>query len=570
MNTKSPEIKFGLALSGGGFRASLFHVGVLARLAEMDLLRKIDVISSVSGGSIIGAYYYLKVKALLEKKPEAGAADAPDKEAYIRMVGEMETDFLTAVQKNMRMRTFLDPGKNARMMGEDYSNTDRLAELLTDYFYKPLRPKNADEFLNDLIPLKSIPILPAMGALSFKTKVPFLIINATTLNTGHLWQFTGVSVGEQQTDYRTDHEPVGYLKKFRIDDELSTIEQRKILYNITLGQAVAASSCVPGILEPLNIRHLYREDNMPLTARLVDGGLVDNQGLASLYSENCTHIICSDASDILKLQPDPSPQFLNVARRANDILMDRIRNKSLTRLLEYGSGRYALFYLGDHLTRNDIFPKDSEQIVRALSKIRTDMDSFTDMEAYTLMYYGYELSGKALQADDFDLMEDGLPDATPDWRFLKIRDRFLLDDAGRKELLHHLDVGSRQMFKVFMLNKPMPYIIALLLPAIFTLLSLFLIIKTSPKIFWLIFLCAVLVLIYTQNARILQLMDNVAFLRKIKDRILKTLLSLRLPEPLSYLIAMASWIQLTVFDRLFLRYGRIRDESEKKSLGKKR
>ena len=29
----------GLALSGGGFRASLFHIGVLARLAELDLLR---------------------------------------------------------------------------------------------------------------------------------------------------------------------------------------------------------------------------------------------------------------------------------------------------------------------------------------------------------------------------------------------------------------------------------------------------------------------------------------------------------------------------------------------------
>jgi predicted acylesterase/phospholipase RssA len=31
--------KVGLALSGGGFRASLFHIGVLARLAELDVLR---------------------------------------------------------------------------------------------------------------------------------------------------------------------------------------------------------------------------------------------------------------------------------------------------------------------------------------------------------------------------------------------------------------------------------------------------------------------------------------------------------------------------------------------------
>ena len=58
--------KLGIALSGGGFRAALFHIGVLARLAERDLLRHVALISTVSGGSIIGAFYYLKVKQLLE------------------------------------------------------------------------------------------------------------------------------------------------------------------------------------------------------------------------------------------------------------------------------------------------------------------------------------------------------------------------------------------------------------------------------------------------------------------------------------------------------------------------
>src|SRR5208282_532943 len=46
--------KVGLALSGGGFRASLYHIGVLASLAERDMLRHIEVISCVSGGSILG------------------------------------------------------------------------------------------------------------------------------------------------------------------------------------------------------------------------------------------------------------------------------------------------------------------------------------------------------------------------------------------------------------------------------------------------------------------------------------------------------------------------------------
>ena len=47
----------GLALSGGGFRASFFHIGVLARLAELDLLRRVEALSTVSGGSIVGALY---------------------------------------------------------------------------------------------------------------------------------------------------------------------------------------------------------------------------------------------------------------------------------------------------------------------------------------------------------------------------------------------------------------------------------------------------------------------------------------------------------------------------------
>ena len=64
--TNPQEKKLGLCLSGGGFRASLFHIGVLAALAEREMLHKVEVLSTVSGGSIIGAYYYLKVKRLLE------------------------------------------------------------------------------------------------------------------------------------------------------------------------------------------------------------------------------------------------------------------------------------------------------------------------------------------------------------------------------------------------------------------------------------------------------------------------------------------------------------------------
>ena len=44
--------KIALCLSGGGYRAMLFHLGTLWRLNELGYLGKLDRISSVSGGSI--------------------------------------------------------------------------------------------------------------------------------------------------------------------------------------------------------------------------------------------------------------------------------------------------------------------------------------------------------------------------------------------------------------------------------------------------------------------------------------------------------------------------------------
>ncbi|MGH3046626.1 MAG: patatin-like phospholipase family protein, partial [Gaiellaceae bacterium] len=61
-----PPSRLGLALSGGGFRAAFLHIGVLARMAEMGMLRRVEVISTVSGGSIVGALYYLHLRSLLQ------------------------------------------------------------------------------------------------------------------------------------------------------------------------------------------------------------------------------------------------------------------------------------------------------------------------------------------------------------------------------------------------------------------------------------------------------------------------------------------------------------------------
>src|SRR5688500_2767870 len=55
MNSK----KIGLALSGGGFRATLFHLGVMRFLYDTQLLHQVRLITSVSGGSILSAHLAL-------------------------------------------------------------------------------------------------------------------------------------------------------------------------------------------------------------------------------------------------------------------------------------------------------------------------------------------------------------------------------------------------------------------------------------------------------------------------------------------------------------------------------
>jgi len=56
-NTETTKIAPGIALclSGGGYRAMIFHLGALIRLNVVGLLMPLNRVSSVSGGSITAA-----------------------------------------------------------------------------------------------------------------------------------------------------------------------------------------------------------------------------------------------------------------------------------------------------------------------------------------------------------------------------------------------------------------------------------------------------------------------------------------------------------------------------------
>lgn len=533
--------KLGIALSGGGFRAALFHVGVLARLAEQDLLRFVSVISTVSGGSIIGAFYYLKVKQLLEGRRSDKLE--PTAHGYRVLVQELEREFVTAIQHNLRLTTFADGRENARMLNQSYSSTMRMADLFNRYFFNPLTSEEP-------IALKDLCIDPSFDSDDFC--VPKLVLNATALNTGHLFQFTGEFVGESRISSvigGTSTMPILERLSFR-DDSLSH-EQRASLRAINLGDAVAASCCVPGFLEPLTLNGLYKDEKGKAVAlRLVDGGLFDNQGLVSLYEDGCNSFITSDASELLKWQAEPEERIHTVAIRANEIMMDRIRNELMDELHSRDADRYVVFSLGDY-ARFDIFPDDYLWI-KALSHIRTDLDAFTDIEANTLMYYGFVLSGDKLGSE--------AAGKDSDWNFACIAE-LVKDDIQSERILRGLKIGTHQFMKIFYLGEPLPYVI-ILLPMLIPLTFFFVLIYFLPPIpvsAWLILGgLAIIGVAFSQNARIIELLDQVPLLRRWRQRLATAMKPLGVTVMLGMVGAGLSVVTLKVFNRLYLRYGKLK------------
>ena len=86
--------KIGLALSGGGFRASIFHLGVIRRLEELGIMKQVSVVSSVSGGSIVAAYYIIEMERRLRER-RSEIEEAPDTLDAVRveMFEEIAADF---------------------------------------------------------------------------------------------------------------------------------------------------------------------------------------------------------------------------------------------------------------------------------------------------------------------------------------------------------------------------------------------------------------------------------------------------------------------------------------------
>ncbi len=462
--------KVGLALSGGGFRASLFHIGVLARLAECRILRRVEVLSCVSGGSIVGAYYYLKLRRLLQSKPDGEIEDAD----YVGLVRELADEFLDGVRGDLRGRLTEDIADNWRMLSSPYSRTDRAGELFEEMFFSRV-PKDAGDEAGTPWRMTDLYITPRgrEGGFSLRyenwlreAKVPILVLNATTLNTGHNWQFTASWMGEPPVGVGDQVEANRRLRRVYYRDAPEGHRQPP------LGKAVGASACVPGLFPPVSLERLYDG----IDVELVDGGVHDNQGIASLLDQDCTVALVSDASGQMRDAEHPARRLLGVANRSNSILMSRVRGAQYTELAGLRRAGILRGLMIVHLKKGlpapprdwsecqePYDPEDDalapgvgsrrppygidESVQRALSELRTDLDAFSDAEAYSLIAAGYAMTRYELARALPDLpgVDSALEGSEP-WPFAHALAK-LAEPDSESGLVQALQPGSSRFMR---------------------------------------------------------------------------------------------------------------------------
>src|SRR3982750_1726339 len=196
----------GLALSGGGFRASLYHLGLVRFLRDAGLLSRVTHITSVSGGSVLAAHLVLNWDRYNGSPSEFDAVAA-----------ELLA-FVTLDVRNRILRRF-PLGLTVRWMRRlaGFSNRQLTRPGLLEYHY--------EKFLFGETSLFELPEKPRLHIL------------ATNLSEGCLCSFNrdGLLVmrrGSNGDGIRVDHARASLA---------------------TVPMAVAASSAFPGFFPPLEL-----------------------------------------------------------------------------------------------------------------------------------------------------------------------------------------------------------------------------------------------------------------------------------------------------------------------------
>jgi hypothetical protein len=245
--------RIGVSLSGGGYRAAAFHLGALSYLDRADLLDGVRVLSTVSGGSFTGACYALSL-----------------------VQGEPFEDFLRCFYGTLRdthlvehaLRRLIEDGARVPSGRRDLSVA--IAEVYSDIFFRDgdAGPHRMRSLIEADIPLER------------------LIINTTEFRTGTVFCFARGGSSGSRTLALSDRDA---------------------------GAVHADDFHWPGGQVPPEIRDRFTDrDGQPRPIALMDGGIIDNQGVESLLradrdGEPLDLLIVSDVDqDLADLYPCPS------------------------------------------------------------------------------------------------------------------------------------------------------------------------------------------------------------------------------------------------------------------------
>lgn len=362
MNNKS-EPPVALALSGGGVRAMVFHLGVLRFLAERGLLERITHISTVSGGSLVLGLIF-----------QENGLQWPSSKQFLN-------ETLPRLRKKLCDRSLLG---------------DSLRQLLVPANWRYLFSRA------NLVAGALQANWGVSGDLSDLPVAPEWSINGTTAETGKRFRFKRNDLGDWE---------LGYAKADKFP----------------LANAMAVSAAFPGGIGPLVIRSkqyqwMYREWGQPEASakprtpafkklHLYDGGVYDNLGLEPFFDAGKRAPKSSFASNVVMVVSDASAPLqrgfsfgsLNPWRlkRVADIMSEQTRALRVRMFVDYvrgGDERGSYLYIGQSLNRPvfDQLDSASEKCGSAefAAGFPTTLGRLTEIQFDRIFMHGYHLSCK--------------------------------------------------------------------------------------------------------------------------------------------------------------------------------
>jgi NTE family protein len=376
-----------LCLSGGGFRATLFHLGALRRLNETGVLARLDTITSVSGGSIMAAFL-----ATGARWPLSTVAPIPP-DVWERDIAQPVRRFAA---RNLRTPAIV------RRLLAPWDTSAGVRGLMQGYARA----------------------LPPTATLASLPEHPRFVFCATDLYFGVNFVFERARAG----DYR-----LGYLTPPPTDWHVA--------------RAVAASSCFPPIFNPLPVdaptasfKHGRWESRAaPEDVRLSDGGLYDNLGLEPVWKSHRV-VLVSDGGAVFGSASDAG--LLQRLQRYVEILDHQalaLRKRWLIANFLDRSMDGAYWGIGSAASSFAAGGAGySKQLAReVIAKVRTDLDAFSEAEAAVLENHGYAVAAAALPSHVPQLTMAGAPPPLPphpDWMD-EAAVRIALGDSWRRRWL---------------------------------------------------------------------------------------------------------------------------------------